>query len=127
MKKWAAAPGSERAVAQSHMNDICHLLGEPTPTDGRPDGKRFAFEQGASKTSGGNGFADVWLEGNFAWEYKKRRAKLDDAYKQVINYHEALGNPPLLVVCDLNRFEIHTNFPTSRTKWTARRYHSTLS
>ena len=25
-------------------------------------------------------------------------------------YREALENPPLLVVCDLDRFEIHTNF-----------------
>ncbi len=27
-----------------------------------------------------------------------------------LQYREALENPPLLVVCDLDRFEIHTNF-----------------
>ena len=32
------------------------------------------------------------------------------AYQQLLQYREALENPPLLVVCDLNRFEIHTNF-----------------
>jgi len=35
---------------------------------------------------------------------------LKAAYVQLCQYRESLGNPPLLVVCDLNRFEIHTNF-----------------
>lgn len=35
---------------------------------------------------------------------------MDAAYKQLQWYREARGNPPLLVVCDLDRFEIHTNF-----------------
>ena len=35
---------------------------------------------------------------------------LDDAYSQLNLYREALGNPPLLVVCDMDRFEVHTNF-----------------
>jgi len=30
--------------------------------------------------------------------------------KDRLQYRESLENPPLLVVCDLNRFEIHTNF-----------------
>ena len=29
---------------------------------------------------------------------------------QLLQYREALENPPLLVVCDLDRFEVHTNF-----------------
>lgn len=33
-----------------------------------------------------------------------------DAYQQLLQYREALKNPPLLVVCDLDRFEVHTNF-----------------
>ncbi|MCI0746133.1 MAG: hypothetical protein L0Y58_12075, partial [Verrucomicrobia subdivision 3 bacterium] len=32
------------------------------------------------------------------------------AYRQLLQYRESLDNPPLLVVSDLNRFEIHTNF-----------------
>src|SRR5207249_4129345 len=31
-------------------------------------------------------------------------------YKQLLTYREALENPPLLVVCDLDRFIIRTNF-----------------
>jgi hypothetical protein len=35
---------------------------------------------------------------------------LKAAYQQLLQYREALDNPPLLVVCDLERFEVHTNF-----------------
>lgn len=30
--KWKAADLKERAAAQSHFNDLCAMLGEPTPT-----------------------------------------------------------------------------------------------
>ena len=72
--------------------------------------KRYAFEKGAEKTGGGDGFADVWRRDCFAWEYKGKRKDLVAAYRQLLEYREALDNPPLLVVCDLYRFEIHTNF-----------------
>ena len=61
-------------------------------------------------TGGGAGWADVWFRGHFAWEYKGQHADLKKAYGQLQQYREALENPPLLVVCDLDRFEIHTNF-----------------
>ena len=35
---------------------------------------------------------------------------LDVAYGQLLQYREALENPPLLVVCDFDRIVIHTNF-----------------
>src|SRR5687767_10008738 len=73
-------------------------------------GEFFTFEKGAEKTTGGHGFADAWKKGHFAWEYKGPRANLDAAYQQVLKYREDLENPPLLVVCDLTRFEVHTNF-----------------
>src|SRR5437868_6444119 len=38
------------------------------------------------------------------------------AYKQLLQYRESLENPPLLVVCDLDRFEIHTNFTGTAKK-----------
>ena len=31
-------------------------------------------------------------------------------YQQLLQYREDLDNPPLLVVCDLDRFAVHTNF-----------------
>ena len=32
------------------------------------------------------------------------------AYGQLLKYREALENPPLLVVCDMERFRVHTNW-----------------
>jgi restriction-modification enzyme MmeI-like protein len=86
------------------------------PTDADPTGAFYAFERGATKTSGGEGWADVWLRGHFAWEYKKKHADLRAAYRQLRQYVEALDNPPLLVVCDLDRFQIRTNFTGTATK-----------
>ena len=66
--------------------------------------------RGLTKTSGGQGWADVWKRGRFAWEYKGKHANLRAAYQQLLQYREDLDNPPLLVVCDLDRFAVHTNF-----------------
>jgi hypothetical protein len=60
--------------------------------------------------AGGKGWADVWMKGHFGWEYKGKHKNLDEAYAQLLLYREALENPPLLVVCDMDRFEVHTNF-----------------
>lgn len=86
------------------------MLGEPTPTDVDPTGSWYAFEKGAEKFEGGGGFADVWKRGFFGWEYKGKGKDLKAAYSQLVGYKDALENPPLLVVCDLDRIEVHTNF-----------------
>ncbi len=108
--KWQRANLSERSACQQHFLDLCALLGQPTPATTDPDGAWYTFERGVRKTSGGQGWADVWMRGRFGWEYKKKRRNLDEAYQQLLLYREALENPPLLVACDLDRFEIHTNF-----------------
>src|SRR5439155_9929853 len=54
------------------------------------------------------GFADVWKKG--CKEYKGKKKNLDDAYKQLLRYRESLLNPPLLVVCDFDRYIVRTNF-----------------
>ncbi len=113
--KWTKVQLKERSAAQEHFLDLCHLLGQPTPAEADAQGAWFTFEKGASKTGGGQGFADVWMRGHFAWEYKGNHADLGAAYQQLLRYREALENPPLLVVSDFQRFEIHTNF-TNTTK-----------
>jgi hypothetical protein len=50
------------------------------------------------------------MKGRFAWEYKGKHKDLVAAYQQLLRYREDLENPPLLAVCDLDRFEVHTNF-----------------
>ena len=110
VEKWRRANLSERSACQQHFLDLCELLGQPKPAAADPDGAWYTFERGVTKTEGGNGWADVWMKGHFGWEYKGKHKDLVAAYRQLLLYREDLDNPPLLVVCDLNRFEIHTNF-----------------
>ena len=111
--KWRASELNESAAAQSHFNDLCQMLGEPTPTDADPAGDWYCFERGARKDTGGDGWADVWKRGCFAWEYKGKRANLDAAFNQLRQYALALENPPLLIVSDMERFRIRTNWTNS--------------
>jgi hypothetical protein len=108
--KWKGVTTGERASAQSHFLDLCVLLGQPGPTDADPTGEQYAFEKGAEKFGGTDGFADVWKRGCFAWEYKGKHKDLKAALLQLLAYKDALENPPLLVVCDLERIEVRTNF-----------------
>jgi len=103
--RWQGATLSERSAAQSHFIQLCEVLGQPQPTAADQTGSFYTFEKGVAKSGGGKGFADVWMRGHFAWEYKGKHKNLDAAYQQLLKYREDLENPPLLVVCDLNRFE----------------------
>ncbi len=107
--KWRNG-GDERRDFQSFFDDLCRLLGHPTPREADPEHKWFTYEYGASKTSGGEGWADAWKRGFFGFEAKGTGKDLAKAYAQLKMYADALENPPLLIVCDLQRFEIHTNF-----------------
>ena len=110
VRRWKIYAQSEKAGAQSHFIDLCEMLGEPRPAASDSVGENYAFEKHVQKTRGGKGFADVWLRDHFAWEYKGKLKDLKKAYEQLNDYREDLGNPPLLVVCDFERFEVHTNF-----------------
>ena len=111
--KWRASELKERSAAQEHFIDLCRLLGEPTPAEADPKGDHYCFERGARKDSGGEGWADVWKRHCFAWEYKGRHANLDAAFDQLRQYALALENPPLLIVSDMGRFRIRTNWTNS--------------
>ena len=111
--KWRASELKERSAAQEHFIDLCRLLGQPTPAEADPTGESYCFERGARKDSGGDGWADVWKRHCFAWEYKGRRADLNAAFDQLRQYALALENPPLLIVSDMARFRIRTNWTNS--------------
>jgi len=108
--KWRRSKLKESAGSQSHFNDLCRMLGHPTPAVADPEGATFTFEKGASKRTGGQGWADVWKKGCFAWEYKGKHKDLDSATEQLQLYRDALLNPPLLIVSDMETIVIHTNF-----------------
>ena len=114
--KWRDNARRERASSQEHFIDLCRMLGVPTPNEADPTGEHYSFEAGAQRTSSGNrGAADVWKRGVFGWEYKGAHADLGAAYRQLLDYREALENPPLLVVSDMDRIEVHTNFTAAGT------------
>jgi hypothetical protein len=94
-KKWARYSGKETAAYQEHFNDLCALLGQPSPAAADPTGSElFCFQKRVVKDaelfalddSGRvaeepdadreRGFADVWKRGFFAWEFwRKARGK----------------------------------------------------
>jgi hypothetical protein len=128
-RKWARYSGKETSAYQEHFNDLCALLGQPSPAAADPTGSEsFCFQKRVVKDAElfalddsdrvaeepdadrERGFADVWKRGFFAWEYKGKKKNLDAAYQQLLRYRESLLNPPLLVVCDFDRYVVRTNF-----------------
>jgi hypothetical protein len=109
-QRWGSSTLSERSSYQQHFLDLCEMLGTPKPAEVDPTGEFYTFEKGVEKTGGGKGFADVWYRDHFAIEYKGKHKDLDAAYQQLQRYEKSLEIPPLLVVTDIERFEIHTNF-----------------
>jgi type II restriction/modification system DNA methylase subunit YeeA len=113
--KWQASTRNERAACQEHFIDLCHLLGEDTPNSD-PTGENYAFEKGATRFTGEDGWADVWKRGCFAWEYKKKKGDLNAAHRQLLLYAGPLGNPPLLITSDIARIVIRTNWTNAVTE-----------
>ena len=70
IEKWRDNPLTERQASHTHFIDLCHLLGEPAPYDPGTDPETYCFEKGAAKSTGAEGWADVWKRGAFGWEYK---------------------------------------------------------
>lgn len=103
---WTANDLTERAGAQSFMEDLCSLLKLDKPRSSND----YCYEKGAIKDSGTSGWADVWKRDHFGWENKKPGRSLEKALTQLREYSGNLGNPPLLIVCDRERIEIHTVF-----------------
>ncbi len=117
VRKWNASSLTERSAASQHFRDLCEVLEVPHPTQTDEIGANYTYEKRVAKAgTGEEGFADVWKRGFFAWEYKSKGGDLKKAYKQLNEYHEALDNPPLLVVCDFVRFEVHTKFENLPTR-----------
>ncbi|MBU2013222.1 MAG: N-6 DNA methylase [Gammaproteobacteria bacterium] len=109
---WKHNSLTEKGGAQPHFEDLCRLLGVDPPRQY----SEYCYEQDLKKMHGGNGFADVWKRGCFAWENKGPDKDLGPALMQLKNYAGALDNPPVLVVCNRERIEIHpcfTGYPST--------------
>lgn len=109
---WKDNSLTEKGGAQPHFEDLCRLLGVDPPRQY----SEYCYEQDLKKMHGGNGFADVWKRGCFAWENKGPDKDLGPALMQLKNYAGALDNPPVLVVCNRERIELHpcfTGYPST--------------
>lgn len=109
---WQSNSLSEKGGAQPHFEDLCRLLNVDPP---RKYGE-YCYEQDLEKLLGGKGFADVWKKGCFGWENKGPAKDLGPALMQLKNYAGAMENPPVLVVCNRERIEIHpcfTGYPST--------------
>jgi hypothetical protein len=114
VQKWANTTLNERQSYQLHFIDVCHLLNfeTPQPSGKTATGKEFIFERTVKEKDGKTGYADVFLQGCFAMEYKApdRYKTLTEAQEQLRRYHQRLQNPPLLIVTDIKNWIIETNF-----------------
>jgi hypothetical protein len=80
--KWRQSTLKERSSYQEHFIDLCRLLGHPTPAEIDSSGVFFTFEAGASKQTGEQGWADVWLNPPGASETELKKRTLTNLYNQ---------------------------------------------
>ena len=79
--KWRTSTNKEMSAYVSHFEDLCRLIGHPTPTDIDPNGSFFCYQKANLKESGQLGFADVWYNQRFGWEYVSKGGDLEQKYK----------------------------------------------
>ena len=116
VEKWRDNARRETASSQEHFIDLCRLVGAHTPNEADRTGTWYTFEAHAKREStGGPGEADVWRRGHFVWEYKSAGKSLAEANLQARDYLASLSNPPLVVVSDMDRIEVRTNFTNTKT------------
>ncbi len=115
VRKWGRSSLGESQGSHEHFIDLCHLLGEMPPAEADPSATDYCFEKAVAKTDRRPGRADVWKRGCFAWEYKGPGRNLDAAYALLQRYAPALANPPLLIVSDMARIRVYTNWTNAVT------------
>ena len=92
---------SERAASHEHFLELCELVEHPKPGDGDPHGIFFANERRVQK-SGADGGSPMPLNAITSVGSTKGSENLDDAYNQLLQYCGNLGNPPLLIVSEVD-------------------------
>lgn len=102
-RRWARAH-NEEAEAQTFETEFLRVFGVEDPSDVGDFEYRVPLEDGR------NGYIDYLWKKHIAIEMKSRRKDLGKAYEQLKNYTFHLlpeEMPPLLLVCDFERFVLH--------------------
>jgi len=115
VEKWRNTQLNERQSYQMHFADVCRMVGYETPSGSGTDakGKEYLFEKPIPKNEAGKrGFADFYYQNHFAIEYKApdKYETLDEALEQLDRYHPSMQGVDVLVVTDIDHWEIHTRF-----------------
>ena len=117
VNRWRGTDLNELAAYQVFFNGLCDLVQHPKPGDAGTDDASYRFEYPVRKPGGQFGRADVFKKGAWVWEFKDRNTrKLEGAYEQLLTYRDSLENPPLLIVCNLEKFLIRTAFSNTPSK-----------
>ncbi|MEM6283372.1 MAG: hypothetical protein AAF787_14350 [Chloroflexota bacterium] len=120
VNEWRGVTLKERQAYQTHFVSLCNMIGVRRPGGTGTDaaGNIFMFEHSIEKEDGSRGYVDAYYQNHFAIEYKApdKYNDLADAYNQIKAYRQNLNNVPLLVVRDINRWEIHAHFDNARYK-----------
>lgn len=132
--KWQGVQASELSTAQSFVNDLCDLLGQPhphpTPEQTYMFERPITFLHGDGSSSAGR--VDCYKRGHFVLEAKKLKAAshtkgFDDgllrARSQAEAYARALpaaeGRPPFVLVVDVGTvIEVYAEFSRSGGTYT---------
>ncbi len=69
--KWTGYEGTEPQYYQAHFNELCAIVGHPTPSEDLTN-TDFGFQKPAPTPGDHYGVADVFLREHFVMEYKKR-------------------------------------------------------
>src|SRR5262249_22542772 len=112
VEKWVPVILNEQSTAQEYFNDLCHLIGHPTPSEADPHGQFYRFQKRFILPSGKHVIVDAWKSGCFAWEFKTRdkHLTLEVALRRLLPYREILQNVRVLVGSDISRIEIYGVF-----------------
>jgi hypothetical protein len=97
--------------------DLPGALHRPVPPGRAPDAERIRPHRHALRLRDGRGKDQRRAGlGYFRWEYKGKNSDLDKAYEQLLRYRDALDNPPLLIVSDIDHIVIRTNYTNLPTR-----------
>ena len=109
--KWRGVDDDREGLRPVRTSSTCAgCSASRRPTRPIPTGATYAFEKRVDKAGGGDGLRRRLEARLLRLGVQGQAQGPKAAYVQLLGYKDDLGNPPLLIVSDLERIEIRTNF-----------------